>query len=110
MRLRELCAELLGPARSSGTAAAASPDTPAGGAAAAASAAQQPAGAAGDAAGGPPGNGGGGGSGQPGRWQPAVLGIDKRELLRREVLRDIGRNRANQRLVNEFAELLAAQG
>ena len=37
---------------------------------------------------------------------PQVLGLDKRKLLREEVLRDISRNRSNQRLVNEFAELL----
>lgn len=40
-------------------------------------------------------------------WQPRMLGLDKRAVLRGEVLRDIGRNRANQRLVNEFTELLA---
>ena len=39
-----------------------------------------------------------------------VLGLDKRKLLREEVLRDISRNRSNQRLVNEFAEMLDELG
>ncbi len=41
---------------------------------------------------------------------PQVLGLDKRKLLREEVLRDISRNRSNQRLVNEFAEMLDELG
>ncbi len=35
-----------------------------------------------------------------------MLGLDKRKLLQEEVLRDISRHRSNQRLVNEFAEML----
>lgn len=39
-------------------------------------------------------------------WSPDVLGLDKRELLQ-EVLREVSRNRANQRLVNEVTDILA---
>lgn len=39
-----------------------------------------------------------------------IAGLDTRRILREEVLRDISRNRANQRLVNEFAELLDELG
>ncbi len=39
-------------------------------------------------------------------WSPDVLGLDKRELLR-DVLREVSRNRANQRLVNQVTDLLA---
>lgn len=39
-------------------------------------------------------------------WAPLVLGIEKRGLLQ-EVLRDVSRNRANQRLVNELNDILA---
>ncbi|KAK9830498.1 hypothetical protein WJX72_012086 [[Myrmecia] bisecta] len=42
----------------------------------------------------------------PGGWEPQVLGLDKRKLLREEVLRDMGR--ANQRLASEFLDLLEA--
>ena len=42
----------------------------------------------------------------PQGWQPTVLGLDKRALLRDEVLPAVSRNRANQRLVAEFKELL----
>jgi protein HIRA/HIR1 len=44
--------------------------------------------------------------GSAAEWLPHVLGLDKRRLLREEVLRDMGRNRSNQRLVSEFAQLL----
>lgn len=96
-RLRELCSELLGPPRASGAGKASA-------SAAAGTSVQHDGGAA---------SGADGAAGQrqqdaaAGVWQPTVLGIDKRELLRKEVLRDIGRNRANQRLVNEFTELLS---
>jgi hypothetical protein len=36
-----------------------------------------------------------------------VLGLDKRAFLRNEVLREVGRTRQHQRLVNEYVELLA---
>jgi hypothetical protein len=36
-----------------------------------------------------------------------VLGLDKRAFLRTEVLREVGRTRQHQRLVNEYVELLA---
>jgi hypothetical protein len=41
-----------------------------------------------------------------GAWAPLVLGVEKRGLLQ-EVLRDVSRNRANQRLVNEMNDILA---
>lgn len=41
-------------------------------------------------------------------WSPTVLGLGKRELLQ-EVLREVSRNRANQRLVSEVADMLACQ-
>lgn len=91
-QLRELCSELLGPPRAVGTNAAPRPGLSAPAPAAAASGAQQP----GDGV-----DGGGGGNqaaaaaatagrqqesnAAPGGWQQMVLGIDKRELLRKEV-------------------------
>eukprot|EP00898_Chlorokybus_atmophyticus_P000368 jgi/Chlat1/1331/Chrsp118S01752 len=39
-------------------------------------------------------------------WQPQVLGLSKRELLRREVLPAMSANRALQRLLSEFADVL----
>ena len=47
---------------------------------------------------------GGGGGGDGGGWQPAVLGLDKRRLLRQEVMAEIGRNRNNQRLAQEVSQ------
>jgi hypothetical protein len=49
---------------------------------------------------------GGSAAGQEGGWQPQVLGLDKRSFLRNEVLREVGRTRQHQRLVNEYVELL----
>lgn len=95
MRLREVCTELLGPLHHGGAPPLlqGSPSTATAGAPAGATAST-----------------GGERAAELQRqhgWQPTVLGLDKRALLRGELLRDIGRNRANQRLVNEFAELLA---
>lgn len=36
-----------------------------------------------------------------GRWQPTILGYDKRKLLREVVLKEASKNRANQQLVAE---------
>ena len=38
-----------------------------------------------------------------------ILGLDKRALLKNEVLKDMSRSRANQRLVSEFHDLLSQQ-
>ena len=90
MRLRELCEELLGPVRRTAPAASAASD---GGRPASQStpdAAQPPAGAA-----------------AAGSEQAAeVPGLDRRKLLQEDVLREMSRNRSNQRLVSEFQELL----
>ena len=40
------------------------------------------------------------------QWVPSVLGLDKRELLQ-EVLREVSRNRAHQRLISEVTDTLA---
>lgn len=94
VRLRELCTELMGPLNHPGVAASPTDESAGGGSTAAASMAA--ASSSGRRAG-----------PQTQGWQPEVLGLCKRTLLRTEVLRDIGRNRANQRLVNEFTELLS---
>ncbi len=39
-------------------------------------------------------------------WQPSILGIDKRQLLRQDVLKEMSRNRANQRLVQEVGTVV----
>jgi hypothetical protein len=43
--------------------------------------------------------------GGAGAWASKVLGIDKRQLLI-EVLRDVARNRALQRLASDFQDML----
>ena len=45
--------------------------------------------------------------GAPGSWDPVVLGMDKRALLR-EVLKEVSRHRTHQRLLAEFTDLLKA--
>ncbi len=42
-----------------------------------------------------------------GRWVPAIAGAEKRTLLREVVLPALAANRATQRLVPEFDEMLA---
>mmetsp|Transcript_2658 Transcript_2658/g.5883 ORF Transcript_2658/g.5883 Transcript_2658/m.5883 type:complete len:575 (+) Transcript_2658:976-2700(+) len=43
---------------------------------------------------------------QAGRgWEPVFLGIDKRQLLKREVLKELSKNRANHKLVQEVLEM-----
>ena len=49
---------------------------------------------------------GGEGSASGGGWQPTVLGLQKRELLR-EVLREMSRNRALQRTTQTYVDALA---
>ena len=79
LRVRELCDHLLGPLDALDIAAAAT------------------AGAGAVAAG---GEGGGG------AWDPAVLGLSKRELLKETVLPALATNRALQRLLSEYLETL----
>eukprot|EP00798_Chlamydomonas_sp_ICE-L_P018441 gene18441-24916_t len=42
----------------------------------------------------------------PGSWQPSVMGLDKRQILKNEVLKEVARNRSNQRLVLEVLDLI----
>lgn len=86
VRLREVVDELMGPLRWTPDSHTAAP---------AATATSRPASSSITG-----GNAGGSG------WQPHVLGIDKRRLLRSDVLRVINHNRANQRLVQEVMEQL----
>jgi hypothetical protein len=89
-RLRELCSELLGPPRAVSSTAEPAPSP------AAAVAAASAVGGAGQQLGGDGSTASGGGGserasagqrpGAQGGWQPTVLGIDKRDLLRKEVL------------------------
>jgi protein HIRA/HIR1 len=41
------------------------------------------------------------------QWNPEILGMKKRELLKSEVLPAMASNRAIQRLLNEFVDLLS---
>ncbi|GIL75426.1 hypothetical protein Vretimale_8060 [Volvox reticuliferus] len=41
-----------------------------------------------------------------GRWQPSILGFDKRRLLREVVLKEVARNRNYQQLVSEVLDQL----
>ena len=84
-RARELCDDLLGPLDAAASGAAS-------GAASAAGAAASGAGAA----------------AAPLAWQPAVLGLSKRELLKHTVLPSLATNRALQRLLAEYLETLEA--
>lgn len=97
-RLRELCEELLGPVRRSAPAAGAGSD---GGRPASVPAPDSagPAMAAAGAATGP--------GAVEGVLPTDIPGLDRRKLLREDVLREMSRNRRNQRLVSEFQELLA---
>ncbi|KAG2500684.1 hypothetical protein HYH03_001450 [Edaphochlamys debaryana] len=109
-RLRELIAELMGPLRwSPGTHAPAPASATTFGrtasalalaAAPAASSAPAPASAAASE----PGLG----SCVTGRWQPSMLGLDKRRLLREVVLKEVSKNRACQQLVAEVLDQLRA--
>ena len=101
-RLRELCEELLGPVRRSSAPPASAAGGEGGGGAAPPSAPDdmQPAAAAATAS----PAGAGTGVGTP---AAALPGLDGRALLREDVLREMSRDRANQRLVSEFQELLA---
>jgi hypothetical protein len=96
-RLRELCEELLGPVRRGSQEAAAC-----------SSADAAPAAAAG------PSSSGGGGGADAGAAAAGQRGfdfeLDRRQLLREDVLREMSRNRGLQRLVAEFQELLAEGG
>ena len=47
------------------------------------------------------------GAGAQRGWQPCILGLDKRQLLRQDVLKEMSRNRSNQRLVQEVRVLCA---
>jgi hypothetical protein len=44
--------------------------------------------------------------GVTGAWEPSVLGLDKRTLLRRDVLYALSHNRALQRLATKYIDLL----
>ena len=44
----------------------------------------------------------------PHAWEPTVLGLSKRKLLQDHVLPAIGTNRAVQRLLSEFSDMLQA--
>ena len=77
-RARELCDDLLGPLDAAASGAASGAASAAGAAAA------------------------------PLAWQPAVLGLSKRELLKHTVLPSLATNRALQRLLAEYLESLEA--
>ena len=100
-RLRELCEELMGPVRRSSQEMASSGAPPAGNAGPSRSSADV------DMA--PDGR-------QQqialhlGQQQHAMPGLDRRAMLREDVLREMSRNRALQRLVGELQELLAEAG
>ena len=51
---------------------------------------------------------GAGAAAAPFAWQPAVLGLSKRELLKHTVLPSLATNRARQRLLAEYLETLEA--
>ncbi|GLI61960.1 hypothetical protein VaNZ11_004523 [Volvox africanus] len=93
-RLRDLISELMGPLRYGSTTHAAAAGAP-------------------GPNGGLTGQGRGAGASEPplassvvGRWQPSILGFDKRRLLREVVLKEVARNRNYQHLVTEVLDQL----